>query len=111
MSRRKKLLLSVAVIWLAATVAISAVILLITGQDISDLAEIFKPDSAAEFKSAKAAVTVIDVGQGSSLLIRLFDGDKSILIDSGDSFAGDDGWKYSICLLSPIRTPTTLAVP
>ena len=90
MSRRKKLLLSVAVIWLAATFAICMVILALTGQDIYDLAELLSPNPPAELQSSEASVTVIDVGQGSALLIRLQKQNHSILIDTGDSFVEND---------------------
>ena len=90
MSRRKKLLTSVIVIWLAATFAIAAVILAATGQDVSDLTGLLTPKPPAELQSAEAAVTVIDVGQGSALLIKLQQQNRSIVIDAGDSFAEND---------------------
>lgn len=89
MSRKQKLLLTAAVIWSASTLFIIAVILLLTGVELPDLTE--SSLSVSDISSPGAVVKVIDVGQGSSLLIQLSDETvTNILIDAGDTFAGDE---------------------
>lgn len=83
-------IIAAAVIWAVAAIAFGG--LLLSGYELPFAAQ--KPVSAAPLPDGlnppKARIDVIDVGQGSSLLVTLYgDNTKSILIDAGEQSESD----------------------
>lgn len=83
------LIIFAAVLWAAAAIALGVSIL--SGYELPFASSSNSSAVSSDILSPKARVDVIDVGQGSALLVKIFsDNTKSILIDAGEQSFSDE---------------------